>query len=298
MSLSNAGVLFGTPANIGVFNVTVTATDANGCTATSSLPLGINITCPAIAISATSLPAATNGIAYPSFALSETGGIAPFTWSVSSGALPAGMSLSSAGVFSGTPAQIASFLFTVKATDANGCFGTQTLSIIVNPKCPGLVITPATLPAGTPGANYPAISFTLSGGVAPVTWTSAVLPPGMSFSSAGVLSGTPISAGVFNIIVTATDANGCSATVTRPLGVSVLCPPIAITAPALADGTVGAAYPEVTLAENSGLTPITWSVVFGTLPGGMALTSSGVLSGTPAQSGSFTFTVKAIAANG
>jgi VCBS repeat-containing protein len=298
MSLSNAGVLFGTPASIGVFNVTVTATDANGCTATASLPLGINITCPTIAISAINLPAATGGAAYPSVTLSETGGIAPFTWSVSSGTLPAGITLSSSGVLSGTPAQIASFLFVVKATDANGCFGTQTLSIIVNAKCPAITINPATLPGGTPGTVYPAISFSQTGGAQPVTWTAAALPPGMAFSGAGVLSGTPSSIGVFNITVTATDANGCSATVTRPLSVSVICPVMAITAPTLAEGTVGAAYPAVTLAENSGLTPITWSVVFGTLPSGMTLTTSGVLAGTPAQSGSFTFTVKAMAANG
>jgi len=95
--------------------------------------------------------------------------------------LPSGITLSSSGVLSGTPAQIASFLFTVKATDANGCFGTQTFAFIVNPKCPGLSITPATLPAGTPGANYPAIGFALNGGAAPVSWTSGALPAGMNF---------------------------------------------------------------------------------------------------------------------
>jgi hypothetical protein len=298
LTLSNAGVLSGTPTAIGAFNVTVTATDTNSCNATLTLPLGINITCPTVAVNATNLPAATNGVAYPSVNLTETGGVAPFTWSLSSGFLPAGMTLSPAGVLSGTPTQTASFFFTVKVTDANGCFATQTTSLTVNSKCPSINIAPTTLTSGTPGVVYPATSFSQNGGAAPVTWSSGALPAGMSFSTAGVLSGTPTSTGVFNITVTATDANGCTATVTLPLGISVVCPAMAITSPTLAAATAGVAYPSVTMSETGGVAPIIWSVVLGTLPTGMTLSSNGILSGTPTQTGSFSFTVKVTDTNG
>jgi VCBS repeat-containing protein len=298
MSFSNAGVLSGTPSAIGVFNVTVTATDTNGCAATASLPFGINITCPLITIAAANLPAATTGVAYPAIPLLETGGIGPFTWTVSSGTLPAGMTLSTAGVLSGVPTQTASFLFTVKATDTNGCFGAQMLSLVVNPKCPVIVIAPAALTGGTPGVVYPATSFSQTGGTLPVTWSSGTLPPGMSFSNAGVLSGTPTSIGVFNITVTAVDANGCAATVTLPLSFGITCPSLTITALILAAATAGVAYPPVTLLESGGVAPINWSVALGSLPTGMALSRSGILSGTPVQPGTFTFKVQVTDANG
>jgi sugar lactone lactonase YvrE len=296
MTFSNAGVLSGTPTAIGSFNVTVSATDANACVLIKTLTLDIG--CPSIAIGATNLVAGTVGVAYIATTLTAAGGMAPLTWSVAAGTLPAGMTLSSAGVLSGTPTQTASFFFTVKATDANGCFGTQTLSLTVNAKCPAIAITPTALPSGTPGVVYPATSFSQNGGAQPITWSSGTLPPGMSFSTAGVLSGTPTSIGVFNISVTATDANGCTATITLPLGISVTCPAMPITAPTLAAATTGVAYPSVTLSESGGVTPIVWSVVFGTLPTGMTLSSAGVLSGTPTQTGSFNFTVKVTDANG
>jgi sugar lactone lactonase YvrE len=298
MSFSSAGVLSGTPTSIGVFNVMVTATDANSCSATLSLPLGVNITCPTIAISATNLPAATTGAAYPALTLAETGGIGPFTWSLAAGTLPAGMTLSSAGVLSGTPTQTASFFFTVKATDANGCFGTQTLSLTVNAKCPAITITPTTLTSGKPGVVYPAVSFSQSGGAAPVTWSAISLPQGLTLSTGGVLSGTPAIAGVFNLTITAADANSCTATVVVPLAIDGSCPAITIAAPFLATPVVGTAYPSVTLQANGGVAPIVWSIALGTLPPGLTLSPAGVLSGAPTQTGTFTATVKATDANG
>jgi len=304
MSLTAAGILSGTPTAPGSFNITIRTADANGCAgvATPTLVVG----CPSITITPPNtiapgtLPSGVTGVLYPSATFAQTGGVAPIAWSVSSGTLPAGMTFSSAGVLSGTPTVIgSSFPFTVKATDANGCTGVLTVSLGVNAKCPVIAISPTSLPAGTAGAVYPALSFTQTGGAAPVTWAaSGALPAGMTFSTSGTLAGTPAATGVFNITVTATDANGCSATLAVPLGIGVTCPAITIAPVSLAAGISGVAYTSVNLSETGGVGAVTWSLVTPALPAGMSLSNAGVLSGTPAQTGTFPFTVKATDANG
>jgi hypothetical protein len=296
MTFSNAGALSGTPTATGSFNVTVSATDANACMVIKTLTLDVG--CPPIAIGATNLAAGTVGVAYPATTLTLTGGVAPITWSILSGALPAGMNLSGNGILSGTPAQTSAFAFTVKAADANGCSGTpRTLILIVNSKCPSIAITPGSLTGGAVGVVYPAVSFSQSGGAAPVTWSSGALPPGMSFSTAGVLSGTPTSIGTFNIAVTVVDANGCMFSVVMPLTISGTCPTITATAPTLPTATQGAVYPNAAFQASGGVAPYSWSIILGSLPTGMTLSSSGLLSGTPVQSGSFAFNVQARDAN-
>jgi VCBS repeat-containing protein len=303
MSLSSAGILSGTPTAPGSFNITIRTTDANSCPGVATPTLVV--ACPAITITPpttiapNTLPSGVAGVLYTAMTFAQSGGVAPIAWSVSAGAVPGGMTFSSAGVLSGTPAVTGvSFAFTVKATDANGCSGVQTVSLAVNPKCPPITISPTALPSGTAGAAYPAISFTQTGGAAPVTWASGALPPGMAFSTAGVLSGTPAATGVFNITVTATDANGCSATLAVPLGIGVICPSIIIAPVSLAAGISGVAYTAVNLSESGGVGAVTWTLVSPALPAGMSLSGAGVLSGTPAQTGTFPFTVKATDGNG
>lgn len=80
------------------------------------------------------------------------------------------------------------------------------LTIVVGP---GLTVTAATLPSAVVGSAYPATSVgTPAGGTAPYTWavTAGALPPGMSLSAAGVLSGTPTAAGNFAFTATVTDS--------------------------------------------------------------------------------------------
>ncbi len=102
-------------------------------------------------ISTTSLSAATVNSNY-SATLAATGGTSPYTWSLSNGTLPAGLSLSTAGVISGTPTTSGSSSFTVKVTDANGKTATQSLSLTVNQPVPSSPVTanPSPLVAGQP----------------------------------------------------------------------------------------------------------------------------------------------------
>jgi hypothetical protein len=90
--------------------------------------------CPAIGIDPATLPNGTIGVAYNQ-TLSATGGLAPYTYAVTSGSLPNGVTLLSSGVLSGTPAVTGNFPFTVTATDSNGCQGIRAYTIVITSDC-------------------------------------------------------------------------------------------------------------------------------------------------------------------
>ena len=144
-SLPGGGMLTGTPTVTGNFSFTILATDANGCQGTRSYTLTIIPPCPAITINPASLPNGTVGVAY-SQTLTATGGASPYTFTVSTGNLPAGLSLSGSGALTGTPTVAGSFNCVVRATDANGCQGTRTYPMTINGNAAGLQFYPLAHP--------------------------------------------------------------------------------------------------------------------------------------------------------
>jgi hypothetical protein len=102
--------------------VKITAVDAFGCPGSHSYALPVN--CPVITVGPASLPSATVGATYGPVAMTATG-TAPYSFVVTSGTLPPGFTLSTAGVLSGVLTSAGSFSFTVTVTDANGCQGVQ-----------------------------------------------------------------------------------------------------------------------------------------------------------------------------
>jgi large repetitive protein len=165
-------------------------------------------------------PAGEAGVAY-SDQLTETGGTGTLTWSVSSGTLPPGLTLnSSTGLLSGTPTASGSYAFTVKVTDAFGASATQatTLTVVAAPS----LANPAP-PAGQAAVAY-SDALAVNGGTGPFTWTvsGGSLPSGLSLNSAaGLISGTPTTAGLSTFTVRVTDANGKTATQTLSMTVTV-----------------------------------------------------------------------------
>ena len=113
----------------------------------------MNIAAPPIVVAPSTLPAATRGTAY-SQTLSASGGTAPYTYALASGALPAGLTLASNGTLSGTATVEGSFNFTVTATDAGSFTANQAYSLTV--AGPNLVLPASSLPAGTAGQAYSA----------------------------------------------------------------------------------------------------------------------------------------------
>jgi hypothetical protein len=298
MSLSTTGVLSGTPINFGTFLFTVTATDSCQPQPTAKqkvFSLTVTANSGPLTITTTSpLPAGTEGSAYTT-QLTTTGGTSPYTYAVTSGALPAGLSLSSTGVISGTPTSAGTSNFTVRVTDGIGTTNAKPFALTVS--CPAFSITSTTpLPNATATQPY-SFQFTSSGGIAPRTWTlaSGSLPPGLSLSAAGLLSGTPSVAGAFSFNISVTDS--ClptGQTITAPFSVTVNPAPVPLsitsTSP-LAAGVEGVAY-SVQLNATGGTAPYTWSVASGTLPTGTTLNASGIISGTPTVAGTFSFTAR------
>ncbi len=208
---ASTATLSGTPGQTGSFPITVTATDKYGCTGSQSYTL--IIVCPTITVSPASLSSGTTGVAY-SQTFTQTGGIGTITWS-ESGTLPTGMSFT-AGMLSGTPTQTGSFPITVTATDSDNCTGSQ--SYTLNVVCPTITVTssPTPVPAsGAVGDAYGPVTFSATGSSATYRFSSSgTLPPGLTLTDNGsgtaTLSGIPTAAGTYVFSVVATDAYGCS----------------------------------------------------------------------------------------
>ena len=268
---------------------TVRVTDANGVSDTQSLAIAVN---PLPLITVTPLATATDGQVGYSQTLGATGGTTPYTWSITSGVLPAGLTLgSTSGVISGTVAGNAvSESFTVQVTDADNVSASLPFTITVNP-APN--ITTTSLPAGTRTAAY-SQTLAATGGTTPLTWTVSAgnLPTGLTLGANGVISGTISGTASGTFTAKATDANGVSDT--QSLTITVNAPPT-ITTTTLPGATKTGAYSQTVLASG-GTTPLTWSITAGVLPSGLTLnTSSGVISGTVGGSAvTETFTVKVV----
>ncbi|MFM8998561.1 MAG: S8 family serine peptidase [Actinomycetota bacterium] len=158
-------------------------------------------------IAATTFADGTIGTAY-SASQSASGGVTPYTWSIASGALPAGLTMNpSTGAITGNPTTAGTATFTVKVQGADTGSSTRTASIRVDAP---LAISAATLSA-TAGTAY-AQTITTTGGRSPIAWSrSGTLPTGVSFSG-GSFSGTPTVSGSYPITITATDDVGRVAT--------------------------------------------------------------------------------------
>ena len=153
----------------------------------------------AVNITTTTLPQATAGSAY-SQQLQAVGGLGSYTWTLDSGAVPAGTSLSSAGVLSGTPTTAGSYNFVVKATDGIQS-DTQALTVQVVAS-----ITTASVPGAIVSSLYGPRTLQQAGLSGPVTWSvqSGSLPPGVTLNSTtGVLGGIATTPGVSNFVVQA-----------------------------------------------------------------------------------------------
>jgi len=285
---ASTGLLSGTPTTAGTYSFTVKVIDHSGLSDTE--PVSVTII-PGPSLNFPPPPPGWTHTVYGD-TLTESGGTAPFTWSVSSGSLPPGISLSADGNLSGTPTATGTSSFTVQVTDANNQTATEATSITVSA---GVSTTFAAPPGAVAGTAY-TDTLTATGGTTPYTWSvnAGSLPPGITLTSAGVLTGTPTAGGSYPFSVNVVDANNGIATTSITL---VVADAVSLSFPAPPSGTVGTAYTD-TLTATGGTTPYSWSVSAGTLPAGITLNAStGVLAGTPTATGTSSFTIKVTDAN-
>ena len=244
---SSTGTISGTPTVTGTSNFTVEVSDAQVQTATKALSVTISsVSSPTV--TTTSLPTGTVDASYNA-ALAASGGVTPYSWSITLGSLPAGLTLtSSTGAISGTPTTAGTSNFTVRLTDANSQTASKALGITINPANTP-TITTASLPSGTVNVSY-STTLAASGGVTPYSWSITVgsLPAGLTLtSSTGVISGTPTTAGTSNFTVQVTDAN--SQTASKALSITIN--------PALGGGTI--ALVQSNAVQGSGVSSVSRS---------------------------------------
>jgi hypothetical protein len=296
---SSSGQISGTPSQAGssAFTVQVTDSSAPVQKATQQLNITVQGTGTVLQITSTSIPSGKVGGAY-STTLLAAGGVAPYTWAINSGSLPAGLTLNaSTGQISGTPSQSGSYSFVAQVKDSSSPsqLATQPLSTSIASAATTLAIATQSLAGGQQGAAYSA-GLTATGGVQPYAWSlsSGSLPAGLSLAAAtGQISGTPTTAGTSSFVVQVKDSSSPAQTATESLSITITAASVLVqvTTTSLAGGQVGTAY-SATLAATGGMMPYSWSVSSGSLPGGLTLSTTGTISGTPTTSGSFSFTVK------
>lgn len=288
LTLGGGGTISGTPTASGPFNFSIKVTDSAGGSDTQAFSINI-VPGPSIS-TAPILPSGTVEVSYASVTLDATGGTGPYSWSITAGSLPNGLTLGgSTGIISGTPTSGGTANFTVQVSDAKSVTATKVFTITI---ASGLTIsTPPSLPGGAAGAAY-SQALSAVGGTAPYTWsiTAGSLPSGLGLNPAtGVINGTPTSSGTFNFIVQVTDNASVKATKTFTLTISASL--AIISPPTLPSGAVGTTYSQ-SLAASGGASPYSWNVLSGSLPAGLMLNGTGALTGTPTAGGMFSFTAQ------
>jgi hypothetical protein len=291
LALSAGGSITGRPTTAGTstFEVRMTDQDSNAITGMRS----ITIVAPALAVSPTSFAPVTVGTPFD-VTLSASGGTAPYTFAITTGTLPPGLTLTTAGVLSGTPTSIITTNIVITASDSGGLMGARAFTLRITPAT--LVLSPAQLPSAQPGTMY-AQQLGADGGTRPYLFSvmAGSLPGGLTLSSSGLISGTPVMMQTANFSVQVADVYASSAIV--PLRLVVTPVVLSVTPATLPDASVGVPFSQA-FAADGGSAPYSFVVQSGALPEGLSLDATGTLSGTPADAGLSSFEVMAIDSSG
>lgn len=269
-------VLAGTPSEAGFYDVWIQVTNTNGQVAYLYKRLVFAYVTPLVILTDALQTLLTN-VAFTQ-TLNATGGIQPYQWAVTSGTLPAGITLNpSSGVLSGTTAvAVYNSPITFQVTDERGVTASTVLTLLIDNT---LRITTTVLPVIIPGTNY-TYQLQAVGGQGAYTWTlgtgSGNLPGGFTLSPSGVLSGaTSLSGFSSNIIFQVTDTANNTTTATFLFTIGEVFGLI-IDTEGIGPFIRGAAYNGSLKVIGNGTAPYKWSVTPDTpdpLPGNFTLTA-------------------------
>jgi hypothetical protein len=272
----------GTPTTTGTYPFTLRVTDS--LASISDVNFSITIIGP-LTVLTSSLPSGSLSTNYSTPALSASGGTAPYFWSVSAGALPPGLGLTTntgGTIITGVPTSAGVYNFTLTVVDSTSNFASAAESITI---FSGAAITTASLPNGI--VNQPYSAQLTCSACTGLVWglSSGTLPPVLSISPGGLINGNPTTVGTYNFVVSLTSSNPKIAPLTAPFSITIN-PALAITATTLPVGTVNTSY-NAALAGSGGTPPYTWSFTSANNDGLTINAATGVISGTPTTGGQF-----------
>ena len=255
----------GTPTAAGDFNVSLDLwSDGNADCDLEERDRGRNVANRSITIriarglkieqTQANVPTATVGQAYGPIQLTASGG---GTQSWTALQAPAGISVSSTGVVSGTPtAKSGDSKLVVKVQDTSGRSNQDTYNLPVRDPL-AMTSNPAEVPDAEVGRPF-LMGFAATGGNEAYTWETSALPSGITWDAARrALTGTPLVAGTFAVKVTAKDAEGRATAKDLSL---VIAPRLTITKPRLKAGKVGKVY-KITFKTRGGVGPVEWRLI-------------------------------------
>lgn len=280
---SRTGIISGSSSKEGIYEFTISASVNSSSERLSAQKKFILRVCPELQITNESLYTFDAGTSLSlRFSSTVTGSL----WSVLSGDIPPGLSLNE-DTLSGTALKAGTFRFTLQAVN-----GYSLARKVITFKVNLVISSPSYLPNGMKGESY--FEVLRVNGANSAVWSLITnpdtLPSGLSLDINGTIHGVPTKEGVYDFIVNASDDNGLGAR--KLLRITIDSDSaVPITTASLPSGKSGESY----YAElHSTLSGVTWSVTDGRLPEGLTLNASnGLISGTPTESGTFTFIVKA-----
>ncbi|QYM79845.1 putative Ig domain-containing protein [Horticoccus luteus] len=279
------GAISGTPTTVGQRRVYFAASNASG--RGLALEVLFSITAAPTVPVVTSNPTAEGQVGQ-AFLYIVTGTNTPISYGVT-GTLPAGL-VAEEGVIYGVPAQSGTAILTLTATNADGTGAAKTLTITIRPAPATPVITSALNASGRVGTAF---AYQATATENATSFVALGLPSGLTMNSAGQISGTPTAAGTFGVTLRATNAAGAGTPAILSLAINAAAQAPKLTSAAAQAGKVRVPF---TYQASAAPGPITSYGLTGTLPLGLAFnTSTGLLSGTPAESGVFVVTLTATA---
>ena len=290
---ASSGTISGIAATTGTFtNIRIRVTDMDGRSADTAA-YSMTVAAP---LSASYSPTpATRGIVY-GIAPSVSGGRSAYSYALSSGSLPSGLSLNaSTGAIGGTPfvAQVAPNL-QIRVSDADGrAVVTAPFTIAVYAPLSITLSNPLSVSIGSP-VSTPAV---LTGGRGPFTWSAASgYVPGIGFNTAsGTFEGTPTTSGNYPSTISVSDADGRTANASTTF---VVVGPLQLAGPSPDTGMRGRAF-RSDFQASGGTAPYAFALISGTVPAGTSfLPGSGSISGTPSTAGSYPVGVRVTDAAG
>ncbi len=302
LMLSTGGVVSGTPApttagTLSTFTVRATNSVCTGSPATKGLTLTIGV--PPMSITTQTLGAGTYGEPYNQ-AMTATGG-QPDDYEWTATGLPSGLSISTAGVVTGSPSATGTYNgVAITLTDTTGATSPVTAYYAITVSYPPLQITaPTSLANGQATVPYGDVTFAATGGTpmsipaqyrpADYEWSATGLPTGMTMSVSGVLLGTSASPGSYTVAVTLTDALDTSNSITQDFALAISDAPLGFVTTTLT-AIQGQSYTGHVIAQG-GQSPYTINLISGSLPSGMTFNNGTITLDSSVASGDYHFMI-------